>query len=106
VSALAIDGGSKDHIDRQLSGFMQTFRGRTTQPILVISYETFRSHAAVLHKGEVGLVLCDEVKLRVVYFGVLRHCILITYSRCDPHRSPMPKPLHTTQVIHSGVGHH
>ncbi|XP_054275150.1 DNA repair and recombination protein RAD54-like [Macrosteles quadrilineatus] len=60
VSALAIDGGSKDHIDRQLSGFMQTYRGRTTQPILVISYETFRSHAAVLHKGEVGLVLCDE----------------------------------------------
>lgn len=62
VSALAIDGGSKDHIDRQLSGFMQTYRGRTTQPILVISYETFRSHAAVLHKGEVGLVLCDEVR--------------------------------------------
>ncbi|KAG8336745.1 DNA repair and recombination protein RAD54-like [Homalodisca vitripennis] len=60
VNALPIDGGSKDHIDRQLQGFMQTYRGRTTQPILVISYETFRSHAAVLHKGEVGLVLCDE----------------------------------------------
>lgn len=63
MSALAIDGGSKDHIDRQLQGFMQTYRGRTTTPILVISYETFRSHSAVLHKGEVGLVLCDEVSV-------------------------------------------
>lgn len=61
MSALSIDGGSKSDIDRQLQGFMQMYRGRVTQPILVISYETFRSHAHALHKGEVGLVLCDEV---------------------------------------------
>lgn len=34
---------------------------RIPSPILIISYETFRLHAAVLHKGKVGLVICDEV---------------------------------------------
>ena len=28
--------------------------------IQILSYETFRLHATVLHQGEVGLVLCDE----------------------------------------------
>ncbi|XP_034255426.1 DNA repair and recombination protein RAD54-like [Thrips palmi] len=60
VHPLAIDSGSKDEIDKKLQGFMQTYRGRPVNPILIISYETFRLHAYVLHKGEVGLVLCDE----------------------------------------------
>ncbi|XP_059483633.1 DNA repair and recombination protein RAD54-like [Neocloeon triangulifer] len=60
VNALAIDGGSKQEIDRSLEGFMNTFGRRPANPILIISYETFRLHAYVLHKGEVGLVLCDE----------------------------------------------
>ena len=30
-------------------------------PVLIISYETFRLHASVLHPSEVGLVICDEV---------------------------------------------
>lgn len=34
---------------------------RTPTPVLIISYETFRLHAAELHKGSVGLVICDEV---------------------------------------------
>lgn len=34
---------------------------RVPTPILIISYETFRLHAAVLHRGRVGLVICDEV---------------------------------------------
>lgn len=29
-------------------------------PILIISYETFRLHE-VLHRGRVGLIICDEV---------------------------------------------
>ena len=37
---------------------MNTFGRRPVNPILIISYETFRLHAKVLHKGEVGLVLC------------------------------------------------
>ncbi|XP_065345333.1 DNA repair and recombination protein RAD54-like [Cloeon dipterum] len=60
VNPLAIDGGSKQEIDRSLEGFMNTFGRRPANPILIISYETFRLHAHVLHKGEVGLVLCDE----------------------------------------------
>ena len=35
---------------------------RTTYPVLIISYETFRIHACVLHSGPVGLVICDEVR--------------------------------------------
>ena len=38
---------------------------RIPQPILIISYETFRLHAAVLHRKEVGLVICDEVSLNL-----------------------------------------
>jgi len=40
---------------------MHTYSRRPVNPILIISYETFRLHSSVLHKGEVGLVLCDEV---------------------------------------------
>jgi len=60
VSPLAIDGGTKDEIDRNLAGFMNTYGRRPANPILIISYETFRLHAHVLHTSEVGLVLCDE----------------------------------------------
>ena len=62
VNALVIDSGSKTQIDKDLAGFMQTYRHKPVNPILIISYETFRLHAAVLHNGEVGLVLCDEVR--------------------------------------------
>ncbi|XP_039286143.1 DNA repair and recombination protein RAD54-like [Nilaparvata lugens] len=60
VNPLAIDGGGKEVVERNLNSFMQTYSRRPANPILVISYETFRSHASILHKGEVGLVLCDE----------------------------------------------
>ena len=43
-----------------LAGFMNTYGRRPANPILIISYETFRLHAHVLHTSEVGLVLCDE----------------------------------------------
>lgn len=60
VKPLAIDGGSKNDIDVKLRGFMKTYGRRCANPILIISYETFRMHAHVLHEDEVGLVLCDE----------------------------------------------
>lgn len=60
VNVLAIDSGSKADIDRNLTSFMETYGRRPVNPILIISYETFRLHAHVLHKGEVGLILCDE----------------------------------------------
>ncbi|XP_069591982.1 DNA repair and recombination protein RAD54-like isoform X2 [Ranitomeya imitator] len=58
IEPLAIDGGSRKEIDQKLAGFMQRQRGPS--PILIISYETFRLHADVLHQGSVGLVICDE----------------------------------------------
>lgn len=57
---MAIDGGNKADIDIKLTGFMKTYGRRCANPILIISYETFRLHAHVLHQNEVGLVLCDE----------------------------------------------
>jgi hypothetical protein len=36
---------------------------RSGNPVLIISYEAFRSHAAVLHRGSIGLIICDEVRL-------------------------------------------
>lgn len=59
VNTVAIDGGKKADIDMQLIRFMKTY-GRCVTPVLIISYETFRLHAHVLHQDEVGLVLCDE----------------------------------------------
>ncbi|KAM5126507.1 DNA repair and recombination protein RAD54-like, partial [Mantella aurantiaca] len=60
IQPLAIDGGTKEEIDRKLVGFMNQHGSRVPSPILIISYETFRLHAEVLHKGSVGLVICDE----------------------------------------------
>ncbi|XP_075800678.1 DNA repair and recombination protein RAD54-like isoform X2 [Microtus pennsylvanicus] len=60
IQPLAIDGGSKDEIDRKLEGFMNQRGARVPSPILIISYETFRLHVGVLKKGNVGLVICDE----------------------------------------------
>lgn len=52
-----MDGGPD--VKKKLLQFMQG-QGRTAIPLLIISYETFRMHAETLHKGEIGLVLCDE----------------------------------------------
>ncbi|XP_061423542.1 LOW QUALITY PROTEIN: DNA repair and recombination protein RAD54-like [Lethenteron reissneri] len=60
VTPLAIDGGSKGEIDKMLGSFMAQHGLRIPTPILIISYETFRLHAEVLHRGHVGLVICDE----------------------------------------------
>eukprot|EP00731_Ephydatia_muelleri_P018094 Em0011g134a len=60
VNALAIDSGSKDEIEKSLGQFMTQHGRRVPSPVLIISYETFRLHAAVLHSASVGLVICDE----------------------------------------------
>ena len=48
--------------------FMSQQGNRTTYPVLIISYETFRLHASVLHTGPVGLVICDEVRELITNF--------------------------------------
>ncbi len=64
VHPVSIDSGSKDSIDKQLQLFMSQYGRRVATPILIISYETFRLHAPSLHSGQVGLVICDEVRER------------------------------------------
>ena len=41
--------------------YMMSSGRRNPQAVLIISYETFRLHANILHRGTVGLVICDEV---------------------------------------------
>ncbi|XP_050305885.1 DNA repair and recombination protein RAD54-like [Anthonomus grandis grandis] len=57
LPALMIDGGPD--VKKKVTQFMQS-QGRTSIPVLIISYETFRMQADILHSSEVGLVLCDE----------------------------------------------
>ncbi|GLV36985.1 okra [Carabus blaptoides fortunei] len=59
INALAMDGGRRSEIENKLRQFMQTFR-RPVNPVLIISYETFRLYTHILHTSEIGLVLCDE----------------------------------------------
>lgn len=54
---MIMDGGPD--AKKKLQQFMQGL-GRTAIPVLIISYETFRMHADILHTREIGLVLCDE----------------------------------------------
>lgn len=60
VTALAIDSGSKDQIDKDLAGFMHTYGRRHPTPILIISYETLRLHINQLTTGPIGIMFCDE----------------------------------------------
>jgi DNA repair and recombination RAD54-like protein len=60
VNVLAMDGGSKEATIKDLNGFMQNTGQRHSQPVLVISYETFRLYADILNQSEIGMVLCDE----------------------------------------------
>ena len=46
---------------------------RAPTPILIISYETFRVHASVLHSGRAGIVICDEGHR-------LKNCENLTYT--------------------------
>lgn len=57
LGALIMDGGPD--AKKKLAQYMQG-QGRTAIPVLIISYETFRMHADILHSSEIGLVLCDE----------------------------------------------
>ncbi|RWS15125.1 DNA repair and recombination protein RAD54-like protein [Dinothrombium tinctorium] len=63
LRALPMDGGSKAEIDKKLTTFIQPYNVRNRlcfEPILIISYETFRLHANVLYKGNIDLIICDE----------------------------------------------
>ncbi len=81
VHPLSIDSGSKDEIDKKLSSFMCQRGRRAATPILIISYETFRLHASVLHAGGVGLAICDEGHR-------LKNCENLTYTALSQLQTP------------------
>uniref|UniRef100_A0A914YIN1 DNA repair and recombination protein RAD54-like n=1 Tax=Panagrolaimus superbus TaxID=310955 RepID=A0A914YIN1_9BILA len=56
----AIDSGKKEDIIQKLTSFMDQVGTRSATPVIIISYETFRLYTYILHKKEIGLVICDE----------------------------------------------
>ena len=63
-----------------ISGYFVNQSGyRILYPVLIISYETFRLHAKVLHQGSIGLILCDEVSYFTLAF-VFQSWIISCFS--------------------------
>ncbi|KJE93973.1 DNA repair protein RAD54 [Capsaspora owczarzaki ATCC 30864] len=60
VQSLPVDGGDKEKIESNLNNFINCTGRLLNQPILIISYETFRIHVDILASKPVGLVICDE----------------------------------------------
>lgn len=64
LNAMAIDSGqASDAVDLKLDQFgrqQSSGRRRAVNPVLIVSYETFRGHANVLENVEIGLMICDE----------------------------------------------
>ena len=80
---LPIDTGSKEEIDRKLNSFLAQQGRRIPQAILVISYETLRLHADVMHSRSVGMVICDEVcvshEVLILYYRMTGYCSGLKY---------------------------
>ncbi|XGW22218.1 hypothetical protein V3C99_004876 [Haemonchus contortus] len=60
LSALPMDSGNKQEITNKLKNYMADGRVRVASPVLIISYETFRLYAKILHSSAIGMVICDE----------------------------------------------
>jgi len=64
LNALAIDSGqAAEAVDAKLEQFgrqQSSGKRRAVNPVLIVSYETFRGHAHVLDNLEIGLMICDE----------------------------------------------
>lgn len=64
LNAVAIDSGqggeAVDQILGQFGRQQSSGRKRYVNPVLIVSYETFRGHAHILDNLEVGLMICDE----------------------------------------------
>lgn len=60
---------------------MTQYGRRSATPILIISYETFRLHASVLHSSKVGVVICDEGHR-------LKNCENLTYTALSHLQTP------------------
>lgn len=60
MNAFAVENASKEETMRALEQFMASQSQRTSSPVLIISYESFRNYSNILTESEVGLLLCDE----------------------------------------------
>ncbi|KAI6225709.1 DNA repair and recombination protein RAD54-like [Aphelenchoides besseyi] len=60
INSLPIDSGKRETITQHLETFMDQMGKRLATPVIIISYETFRTYTDILHKSEIGLVICDE----------------------------------------------
>ncbi|CAA22254.2 DNA repair and recombination protein RAD54-like [Caenorhabditis elegans] len=60
LNAMPVDSGKREQIIACLNSFMADSKMRCAIPVLIISYETFRLYANILHSGDVGIVICDE----------------------------------------------
>ncbi|KAI1306524.1 DNA repair and recombination -like protein [Halotydeus destructor] len=57
-NALVCEGGKE--VRKDLQQYMAASGRMIFNPVLIISYETFRMHAEVLQSADIGLVICDE----------------------------------------------
>lgn len=55
---------------------MRQIGKRVATPVIIISYETFRLYTDILHRSEIGLVICDEVN-NFRYFNERLHFYFI-----------------------------
>lgn len=60
VNCFAVENTSKEETTKRLTEYMASQSQRTSSPVLIISYETFRLYSHILNSSEVGLLLCDE----------------------------------------------
>ena len=74
---------------------MLTQARRSTNPVLIISYEAFRSHCAVLHKGSVGLIICDEVTCPCLSSDLYVHLRFTGPSIEKRRKSDLRRPIQT-----------
>ncbi|KAI1722644.1 type III restriction enzyme, res subunit family protein [Ditylenchus destructor] len=59
-NSLPIDTGKREDILKSLDSFMMQNGKRNATPVIIISYETFRLYTEILHRSEIGLLICDE----------------------------------------------
>ncbi|KAF1770635.1 hypothetical protein GCK72_002455 [Caenorhabditis remanei] len=55
LNAMPVDSGKRELIIASLNSFMADSKMRCAIPVLIISYETFRLYANILHSGDVGI---------------------------------------------------
>ncbi|MCL4134305.1 UNVERIFIED_CONTAM: hypothetical protein GTU68_060066, partial [Idotea baltica] len=60
LNSLSIDSGTREEVNRNILSFMDTYGRKPANPVLILSYESYRLHAEILQKSPVGLLICDE----------------------------------------------